>query len=80
MDCFVVGEKEEAVWNGKHPHYGIYAEEAKRLGLEAGALWSKLPDAVHVQWRKESSPLRAGYQWQEIDQEMQKRFAQPETT
>jgi hypothetical protein len=75
IDCYVEGERKEAIWNVRHAGYRIYAEEAKRLGLEAGALWTRFPDAVHVQWRAEGSPLRTGMSWAQIDAAMRKKFS-----
>jgi hypothetical protein len=74
VDCFAVGVTGAAIWDPKHSSYRIYAEEAKNLGLEAGGLWTRFPDAVHVQWRKAPSPLSAGLSWISIEEEMARRF------
>ncbi|RAJ76605.1 D-alanyl-D-alanine carboxypeptidase-like protein [Chitinophaga dinghuensis] len=37
--------------------YKVYATEARKLGLEAGYFWDSIQDGVHVQLRKEASPL-----------------------
>lgn len=54
--------------------YGVYAEEAKKLGLEAGYYWTKLADAVHVQLRAAASPLEL-YTLTEINRVMEETFA-----
>lgn len=45
--------KDENKQNG----YEVYADEARKLGLEAGFYWKNLVDAVHVQLQSFSSPL-----------------------
>jgi hypothetical protein len=75
IDCFVLGSDGKAIWDARHASYRIYAEEAKKLGLEAGGQWLRFPDAVHVQMRLASSPLKAGMSWAEIDAEMKLRFS-----
>lgn len=75
IDCFVEGPEGQALWNARHPGYKLYAEEAQALGLEAGGLWKRFPDAVHVQLRPASSPLQAGLTWKDIDREMRDRFS-----
>jgi peptidoglycan LD-endopeptidase CwlK len=55
--------------------YMVYANEAKKLGLDAGLLWNSFQDAPHVQLRKASSPLKV-FSYTEIDQAMQQRFGQ----
>lgn len=74
VDCYVVGPKGEAVWSSENAGYRIYAEEALRLGLEAGFAWKRLRDAVHVQERAAGSPLLSGMSWAEVDAEMVLRF------
>jgi peptidoglycan LD-endopeptidase CwlK len=74
VDCYVVGPKGEAVWSGEDAGYRVYAEEASRLGLEAGFSWKRLKDAVHVQERAAGSPLSAGMSWAEVEAEMVLRF------
>jgi hypothetical protein len=73
IDCYVEGPNQEAIWTPSHSGYKIYAEEAVKLGLEAGALW-RSRDAVHVQLRKDASPLKTGLTLVQIDAEMAKRF------
>jgi peptidoglycan LD-endopeptidase CwlK len=79
LDCvWIVGNKME--WsltrqvNGLNG-YMVYANEAKKLGLDAGLLWNSFQDAPHVQFRKASSPLKV-FSYTEIDQTMQQRFGQ----
>ncbi len=76
IDCFALGANGKAIWDSRDAAYRVYAEEAKKLGLEAGALWPRFPDAVHVQLRKASSPLKMSYSWAEADAEMKRRFSQ----
>lgn len=54
--------------------YRVYAAEAERLRLNAGGLWTTFKDWPHVQLRSENSPRRV-FTIQEIDREMQRRFA-----
>jgi peptidoglycan LD-endopeptidase CwlK len=77
VDCFwVVNNK--AVWdletvvNGLNG-FMVYANEAKKLGLDAGLFWSNFKDSPHVQLRKASNPTKV-FSLQEIDQTMQQRF------
>lgn len=53
--------------------YHVYAEEAKKLGLEAGGYWMNFQDWPHVQLRKEAHP---GKLWPtgKINDEMEARF------
>jgi len=74
VDCFVVGAKGEAIWNAGNKGYKVYAEEAAKLGLEAGLYWKRLKDAVHVQQKQAGSPLSAGKRWPDIDTEMILRY------
>jgi len=37
------------VWPDPHPVWNAIGEEARRVGLEAGAFW-KRPDKPHVEW------------------------------
>jgi len=53
--------------------YQVYAEEAKKLGLEAGGYWTSLKDWPHVQLRSAPSPAYA-YTLPQIDAEMKARF------
>ncbi|MDX2270281.1 MAG: M15 family metallopeptidase [Bryobacter sp.] len=75
IDCYVAGPQGQAIWNARHPGYRLYAETAVELGLEAGGLWKRFPDAVHVQWQAHGSPLRAGLTWAEIDSTLRARFS-----
>ncbi|UFH57480.1 M15 family metallopeptidase [Spirosoma sp. KNUC1025] len=77
LDCFwVVNGK--AVWdlekkvNGQNG-FRVYAEEAKKLGLNAGLFWTSFQDAPHVQLRKANSPSKV-HTIAEIDQAMRERF------
>ena len=77
LDCFwVVNGK--AVWsvgtvvNGLNG-FMVYADEAKKLGLDAGLFWASLQDAPHVQLRKTSNPSKL-FSVQQINQTMQERF------
>src|SRR5262249_20995053 len=61
VDCFwlVNGQAEWSTTklvNGLNG-YRVYAEEAQRLGLTAGGLWSGLKDWPHVQLQVAGSPL-----------------------
>lgn len=77
LDCFwVVNGK--AVWdlttivkglNG----FMVYADEAKKLGLDAGLFWKSLQDSPHVQLRKAANPTRL-YSLKEINKKMKQRF------
>ena len=53
--------------------YQVLAGEAAKLGLTAGGLWSNLKDWPHVQYRVDTSPLRA-HGLEGIDHEMARRF------
>jgi peptidoglycan LD-endopeptidase CwlK len=53
--------------------YQVYAEEASKLGLDAGGLWRRFKDWPHVQLRPSPSPLGA-MTLVEIDTEMSRRF------
>lgn len=59
--CWIDGNKK--IWdiqtldsNGING-YKIYAEEAYKLGLDAGFYWEKFTDAAHVQYQSYASPL-----------------------
>jgi peptidoglycan LD-endopeptidase CwlK len=54
--------------------YQVYAEEAKRLQLDAGMYWKGFPDPVHVQLRAVNSPLDI-YTIQYIDEFMMSCFS-----
>jgi peptidoglycan L-alanyl-D-glutamate endopeptidase CwlK len=53
--------------------YRVYAEEAQKLGLTAGGLWTSIKDWPHVQLQSFSNPLGL-YSLPEIDQIMKERF------
>lgn len=53
--------------------YTIYAEEAKKIGLDCGFYWKSFIDASHVQLRPDDSPLSI-YTLQEINDEMYLRY------
>jgi hypothetical protein len=53
--------------------YQVYAEEASKLGIDAGGLWTRFKDWPHVQLRPCPSPLGA-MNLIEIDAEMSRRF------
>lgn len=78
LDCvWVVNGKAE--WSTQKKVNGVngfrvYAEEAKKLGLDAGLFWKSLVDAPHVQLHAESSPAKR-YTLKEIDATMRTRFA-----
>ncbi|MGN6339437.1 MAG: M15 family metallopeptidase [Ginsengibacter sp.] len=79
LDCFwVVNGK--AVWditkvvNGLNG-FMVYADEAKKLGLDAGLFWTSLQDSPHVQLRKTANPLKT-FSLEEINQKMSERFAE----
>lgn len=74
IDCFVVGPEGKAIWDARHMGYRVYAEEAQKLRLEAGGLWPRFPDAVHVQLRGEQSPLKANMTWPQVEAAMKERF------
>lgn len=74
VDCFVHAKDGSAIWNGDHIGYAVYAEEAEKLGLTAGANWKTMPDAVHVQATKLISPLAGGMHWPEIEELMIRKF------
>lgn len=77
LDCFWV-VKGKAVWdlttvvNGQNG-FMVYADEAKKLGLDAGLFWASLQDSPHVQLRKAANPLKL-FSLQQIDQTMRERF------
>lgn len=78
VDCFwlVDGKAEwrtKRLVNGQNG-YHVYAEEASRIGVQAGGLWNSLKDWPHVQLQKFSSPLHA-FSIMEIDQVMRERFS-----
>jgi peptidoglycan L-alanyl-D-glutamate endopeptidase CwlK len=77
LDCFWVVDG-KAVWDTAKVVNGlngfmVYADEAKKLGLDAGLFWSSFQDSPHVQLRKAPSPLKI-FSLEEIDTEMKKRF------
>lgn len=54
--------------------YMVYADEAKKLELDAGFYWPKFKDSPHVQFRKAANPL-AEMSLVQIDREMEVRFS-----
>ncbi len=74
MDCFALGADGKAIWDARNSAYRVYAEEAQKLRLEAGGLWLRFPDAVHVQLRAADSPLKDNMTWPQVEAEMKKRF------
>jgi hypothetical protein len=78
LDCFWV-VKGKAIWdlttvvNGLNG-FMVYADEAKKLGLDAGLFWKSLRDSPHVQLRKAANPTRL-YSLKEINKTMKQRFA-----
>jgi peptidoglycan LD-endopeptidase CwlK len=77
IDCFALGANGKAIWDSRDAAYRVYGEAAMSLRLEPGAFWPRFPDAVHVQLRAASSPLKAGISWAEADAEMKRRFTGP---
>ena len=77
LDCFWV-VKGKAVWdlttvvNGLNG-FMVYADEAKKIGLDAGLFWKSLQDSPHVQLRKAVSPLNV-VSLQEVNRTMKERF------
>jgi peptidoglycan LD-endopeptidase CwlK len=77
LDCFWVVNG-EAVWsltklvNGLNG-FKVYAEEAKRIGLDAGFFWKRFKDAPHVQLRGISNPSGL-HSIREIDAVMKQKF------
>ena len=67
MDCYLAGPNRTIISDASHPGYKVYAAEAVKLGLNAGALWRAFADPCHVQLRVAASPLKAGLKWPEID-------------
>lgn len=53
--------------------FAVYAAEAKKLGLDAGLLWSSFKDAPHVQLRPDADPSVL-FDITEIDATMKNRF------
>lgn len=73
---WVVNNK--AIWSSEHTingqnGYMVYADEARKLGLDAGFYWTRLKDSPHVQLRRVANPLRI-LSILEIDKEMENRF------
>lgn len=62
LKIWKIDTKSKLGYNG----YEVYAEEAERLGLNAGYYWENFIDACHVQLKKEASPLKL-YTFKEID-------------
>ncbi|WP_024279069.1 glycoside hydrolase family 75 protein [Xanthobacter sp. 126] len=59
--------------------YSVYADEAAKLGLDAGLKWSSFKDAPHVQMRSVANPKSSGLTWAQIDATMRERFASGDT-
>lgn len=77
VDCFwlIDGYAEwssRKLVNGRNGFH-VYADEAARLGMQPGGHWSRFKDWVHVQFRRQTSPLRL-YSLPEINNEMERRF------
>lgn len=53
--------------------YMVYADEAKKLGLEAGFFWTSFQDSPHVQLREAANPL-GDLTIVQVNQEMENRF------
>lgn len=70
MDCFPL-VKGKAIWNGDAPEYGVYAREAKAIGLEAGHFWA-MRDSVHVQLRRAS--VLSVFSWLQLNALAKERF------
>jgi peptidoglycan L-alanyl-D-glutamate endopeptidase CwlK len=58
--------------NGKNG-YHVMAEEAVKLGLDAGLSWTSFPDAPHIQLRADSNPGKI-YTIKEINDKMKTDF------
>lgn len=71
VDCYVLGSNGEPEWNTSHIGYGLYAGEAKKLGLVSGYYWPH-KDAVHVQLRE--ARVLALYDWKHVSEAMRARF------
>lgn len=80
MDCFwlVDGKAEFSTSKliGGQNGYRVYAEEAVKLSLTAGAFFKSLKDFPHVQLRPQAGPNKV-FTLAEIDAEMKKRFGKP---
>ncbi|MBO9701968.1 MAG: M15 family metallopeptidase [Sporocytophaga sp.] len=77
IDCYWVVDN-RAVWDTKTivnglNGYMVYADEAVKLGLDAGYFWHSFQDIPHVQLRKESNPSLV-YSLVEIDKTMKNKF------
>lgn len=80
------GEAIDCVWvaNGKETYslkltvgglngFHVYAEQAQKLGLTAGAFFHSIKDFPHVQLHSDANPL-SRHSLQEIDAVMKERF------
>lgn len=81
LDCFWVVDG-QAEWSTRRKVDGsngfrVYAEEAARLGLEAGGYWRSIKDWPHVQMRAAANPLGSGLTWRQVDAAMRERFPHP---
>jgi peptidoglycan L-alanyl-D-glutamate endopeptidase CwlK len=77
LDCvWIVDGKQnwstDQLVNGKNG-YVVYAQEAKNLGLNAGAFWKSFKDWPHVQLRAASGPLKV-LTLQQVNDTMKERF------
>ena len=73
VDCYW-SAKGKVVWDQNVKFdglngYKVYAEEAKKLGLNSGYYWARMKDDPHVQWRYISNPLMV-YYLETIDEQM----------
>lgn len=79
LDCFWVVNG-NAVWDLTTVVHGqngfmVYADEAKKLGLDAGLFWTSLKDSPHVQLQKAANPTKV-HSVVEIDHIMKERFGE----
>ncbi|GAB4023727.1 hypothetical protein GCM10028808_74830 [Spirosoma migulaei] len=78
LDCLWI-VKGEAEWsltklvNGLNG-FKVYAQEAKKIGIEAGFFWPKFKDSPHVQLRKTANPSVI-LSLSDISKVMQERFS-----
>ena len=83
LDCVWVVSG-EAVWSTQKKVNGvngfsIYAQEARKLGLDAGLFWNSFKDPPHVQLRGVSNPGKV-FSLKDIDATMRERFAPADFT
>jgi peptidoglycan L-alanyl-D-glutamate endopeptidase CwlK len=77
LDCvWIVDGKENwsttLLVNGKNG-YAVYAQEAKKIGLNAGGYWKSFKDWPHVQLRAAANPLNV-LTLQQVNDTMKERF------